>query len=122
MSQVILMLDDEESFTELTKTLLNFHDLEVDVMNNPEDIDRIISGKQYALVITDLMMPGIDGFEVVRTLRSKENYQNTPVIVLSAKTLSDEERKLLLQNNAHFLTKPFDPHGLVDKVKELLQE
>jgi two-component system, OmpR family, response regulator SaeR len=120
MPTSILILDDEPDFTELMSAHLSFHDYEVDSTNDPKNMDGMIGKKKYSLIITDLMMPGIDGFEVVRRVRVKDGYKEIPMIVLSAKTLSDDERKMLLQNNVHFVTKPFEPQGLVDKIKELI--
>lgn len=116
----VLMIDDEPDFTEMTKTLLSFHDIAVDVYNDPLGIEKAISQRQYALVVSDLMMPNMDGFAVIKQLRGKTGYQKTPIIALSAKMLTDEERKLLLQHQVHFVTKPFDPQGLVDQIKQLL--
>ncbi|MDO8494184.1 MAG: response regulator transcription factor [Deltaproteobacteria bacterium] len=121
MPKRVLFIDDEKDFTELTKTILGFHDFAVDTTNDPETIGELLSQNQYDIIITDLMMPGVNGFEVIRRLRAMENYQATPAIVLSAKTLSDEERKMLLQNKAHFMAKPFEPNDLVEKINALLE-
>lgn len=120
MGKKILLIDDEPDFTELVATLLGFHNLEVKVYNDSVQIEKILQEKTYDLIVTDLMMPHVDGFEIVRKLRGNESYKEVPIIVLSAKSLSDEERKFLLQNNVHFLTKPFEPQGLVDKITQLL--
>lgn len=120
MGKKILLIDDEPDFTELVATLLGFHNLDVKVYNDPVHIEKIIKGKEFDLVVTDLMMPNMDGFEVVRKLRGAEAYEKIPIIVLSAKSLSDEERKFLLQNKVSFLMKPFEPQGLVEKITELL--
>lgn len=120
MAKKILLIDDEPDFTELMSTLLSFHNLEVKAYNDPVQIEKIIHEKEFDLIVTDLMMPNMDGFEVIRKLRGNMAYEKVPIIVLSAKTLSDEERKFLLQNKIHFLTKPFEPQGLVEKITELL--
>jgi DNA-binding response OmpR family regulator len=121
MAKRILMIDDENDITELMKTLLSFHDFEVDAFNDPQEVEKAVNENNYDLVMTDLMMPKMDGFAVVRMLRDKESYAKTPVIVLSAKTLDDEERKSLLHSDVHFLTKPFDPQSLVDMINELIE-
>lgn len=120
MAKNILLVDDEVDFTELTGTLLRFHDFEVDSYNDPIDVEKVMEGKHYDLIVTDLMMPKIDGFALVQNIRGKVNYKKTPIIVLSAKTLNDVERKILLQNDVHFLTKPFEPQALVDEIRQLV--
>ena len=77
-----------------------------------------IGQEDYALLICDLMMDEVDGFEICRKFR--DHYQETPIIVLSAKTLTDTERKQLMELKTHFMPKPFEPKKLVEKVRELL--
>jgi len=112
MGQKILMIDDEPDFTELISTLLQFHQFSVDAYNDPKEIVGKIDQKNYDLVICDLMMDGIDGFEICRRFRKMERYKDTPFIVLSGKTL--------LELKVHFVPKPFEPNKLVEKVRKLL--
>lgn len=115
----ILFIDDEKDFTILISTLLGFHDFEVDALSDSQQVEGQIAKNRYDAVVTDLMMPGLDGFGVIRLIRQHPGFQKTPLIVLSARTLSDEERKFLLQNDVHFVMKPFDPQGLVDQIRGL---
>ena len=116
----ILLIDDEFDFSDLTKTMLEFHDFDVSSLNDPIQVVEHIKNEKYDLIVTDLMMPNIDGFEVIRRVRELDDYKDVPLFVLSAKVLNDEERKFLLQNNVHFLVKPFEPHGLVEQIQNLL--
>lgn len=122
MKKQILLIDDEKDFTELTGTLLRFHDMDVDTYNDPLEVEKKIDAKQYDIVVTDIMMPDIDGFELIRRLKQKPNYKNTPIVVLSAKVITDEERKFLFQNNVSLLMKPFDPQGLVEHIAQILEQ
>ena len=119
MSKKILLIDDEVDFTELSGTLLRFHDFDVDTFNESLNVDNHLKEKQYDLIVTDLMMPGVDGFTVLKNIRNLPNYDKCPVIVLSAKILTDEERKFLMQQEAHFMMKPFEPQELVEKIRLL---
>lgn len=116
----ILIVDDEKDFTEIVSTLLDFHNFQADTVNDPKQALHAIQEGNYDLVVTDLMMPGMDGFQMVEELRKDPKHHEIPVIVLSAKTLSDDERKRLLVSNVSFLTKPFEPHGLVEKITQML--
>lgn len=120
MSPKILLVDDEKDFTELTSTMLKFHDFETETTDQPTAVADLITKTEYDLIVTDLMMPNLDGFQLIRHIRGQDNYKETPIIVLTAKTLSDEERKFLLQNNAHVMFKPFEPQGLVEQIQEIL--
>lgn len=121
MTQVLL-IDDEEDFTELIGTLLSFHNISVDIFNDPSKVEDAIQKNQYSLFVTDLMMPNIDGFTLIDQIRAHPNYQKTPIITLSAKVLNDEERKRLFQHEVHFMSKPFEPQELVDLITQLIAE
>jgi DNA-binding response OmpR family regulator len=72
------------------------------------------------LVVLDLMLPGIDGFEILNQMRSWGIQDNTRTIVLTARA-SDEDRRRVLELGADdFLSKPFDPEALAERVKCLL--
>lgn len=116
----ILIVDDERDFTEIISTLLDFHDFNVDTINDSSEVLSVLKKAPYDLIVTDLMMPGMDGFELVAKLRDDPHYKTIPVIVLSAKVLSDDERKRLMLSNVTFLTKPFEPQGLVEKISQML--
>ncbi len=120
MGKRILLVDDEADFTELAGTLLGFHGFEVDTSYNPKSVAEKIQKTPYDLIVTDLMMPDMNGFELIQSLRIQPQYERVPLVVLSAKTLTDEERKFLLQNDVHYFMKPFDPHGLVEHIRRRL--
>lgn len=116
----ILIVDDEKDFTEIISTLLDFHDFKADTVNDSREVLPMLQKTPFDLIVTDLMMPGMDGFQLVAQLRDDPHYKSIPIIVLSAKSLTDEERKKLMLNNVTFLTKPFEPQGLVEKITQML--
>lgn len=116
----ILIIDDERDFTEIVSTLLDFHDFQADTASSGQQALEMLAKTKYDLIVSDLMMPAMDGFQVIDKLRNDTRYHDTPIIVLSAKTLTDEERKRLLVNNVSFVTKPFEPHALVEKITQML--
>ncbi len=120
MGKKILLIDDEVDFTEVVGTLLRFHDFDVDTINEPLLAPEAINKNNYDLIVSDLMMPDINGFELVEKIRTMPRYKDTPIITLSAKLLNDEERKQLLHHGVHCLSKPFEPSGLVDQICQLL--
>ncbi len=118
----VLLIDDERDFTELTGTLLGFHDYDVLTLNNPLDVEKALNEGNFDVIVSDLMMPHLDGFELVERIRTREKYKETPVIILSAKTLNDLERKKLMLGNVHFVAKPFEPQALVEKISGLTKQ
>lgn len=116
----ILIIDDERDFTEIVSTLLDFHDFQADTASSGQQALEMLAKTKYDLVVSDLMMPAMDGFQLIDKLREDSRYHDTPVIVLSAKTLTDDERKQLLVSNVSFVTKPFEPNTLVEKITQML--
>lgn len=116
----ILIIDDEKDFTEIVSTLLDFHNFQADTAGSAKEGLAKMAETQYDLIVSDLMMPQMDGFQLIKNLRDDPRYHEIPVIVLSAKTLSDEERKRLLVSNVSFVTKPFEPNALVEKITQML--
>jgi len=120
MIRSVLLIDDESDFTELAGTLLGFHGFDVETLNDSLQVEKRISDKKFDIIVTDLMMPDLDGFHLIQKVRAMSAYATVPFIALSAKTLSDKERKILLQNKVHFMMKPFEPQGLVEQIHQLL--
>lgn len=118
MSKKIFLIDDEKDFTELTRALFEFQGFEVETANDPvEGLKQLLAAPADALVV-DIMMPGLDGLNLVRQLRANTATADLPVFILSAKKLSDDERKEILTSQTHFVSKPFEPRRLVELVKE----
>jgi DNA-binding response OmpR family regulator len=118
----ILLIDDEKDFTDLISSLLAFHDHKVDCINDPLKVETALARQPYALIVTDIMMPNLNGFDLIAKIRALEAYRSVPIVVLSAKSLEDEDRKFLLRHGVHFVMKPFEPIGLVDQINQLLAE
>ncbi|MBX7148615.1 response regulator [bacterium] len=120
MSKKVIFIDDEKDFTDLLTTMLHFHNIEAVTLNDPVVALKELEKQTYDLILTDLMMPEVSGFDIIKSARADSRYKKTPIIVLTAKTLSDAERKLLFQNDVHFYVKPFEPQELVGQIKTLL--
>ena len=82
MSKRILIIEDEESIAELERDYLELSNFEVEVANDGQlGLDKAL-GEEFDLIILDLMLPGVDGFEICKQVR---NNKNTPIIMVSAK-------------------------------------
>lgn len=117
----VLIVDDEEHILELLKFNLSNAGYKVETSNN--GIDAIKCAKEFIpdLVLLDLMLPGIDGFEVCRELKKDKNTSKAGVIMLTAK--GDELDKILgLEIGADdYITKPFSVKELLARVKAVLR-
>lgn len=114
----ILAVDDDEGIVTLVQALLAKEGYAVDCCSNGQDAIDAMRAKHYDLVILDIMMPGIDGFETCRTIRS---FSNVPIIFLSAK---DEEVNQVvgLEIGADdYIVKPFRTYEFIARVKARLR-
>lgn len=114
MSSRILIIEDEEAIAELEKDYLELSDFEVNIKNNGEDGLKEALEENYNLVVLDLMLPGIDGFEVCKEIREKKNI---PIIMVSAKKEDIDKIRGLGLGADDYMTKPFSPSELVARVK-----
>ena len=117
--RTILIVDDTESNVDiLVETLAD--EYEVSVAMSGEDALEILEEERPDLILLDIMMPGMDGYEVCRKLKEMEQAKDIPVIFLSAMTEEKEKKKGLLMGAVDFITKPIDPVELKSKIKSVL--
>ena len=81
----ILVVDDDKILTKLVRTRLEAENYRVFVASNGEEALHVLEKKKPDLVLLDIMMPGIDGFETCERIRSQPAYRHLPVIMLTAK-------------------------------------
>jgi len=110
----ILIVEDEIAIAELEKDYLELSGFEVEVANDGKaGLDKALK-EDYDLFILDLMLPGVDGFEICRQIRSEKN---TPIIMVSAKKDDIDKIRGLGLGADDYMTKPFSPSELVARVK-----
>ncbi len=110
----ILIIEDEESIAELEKDYLELSDFTVEIETNGEAGLESALSRDFDLIILDLMLPGIDGFEICKKIRAEKN---TPVIIVSAKKDDIDKIRGLGLGADDYMTKPFSPSELVARVK-----
>lgn len=110
----ILIIEDEESIAELEKDYLEINGYEVVIENSGKDgLDNALEN-DYDLILLDIMLPEIDGFEICRQVRNKKN---TPILLVSAKKDDIDKIRGLGLGADDYITKPFSPSELVARVK-----
>jgi DNA-binding response OmpR family regulator len=110
----LLIVEDEEAIADLEKDYLELSGFEVEVANDGLVGLQKAMEEDYNLVILDLMLPGIDGFEICRKIREEKN---TPIIMVSAKKDDIDKIRGLGLGADDYMTKPFSPSELVARVK-----
>jgi two-component system, OmpR family, alkaline phosphatase synthesis response regulator PhoP len=119
--RIILVVEDEKDIRELVRFHLEQEGYAVREAETGESGLTVIAAERPALVILDLMLPGIDGLEVCRRLRGAEATRTLPVIMLTAKA-AELDRVLGLEFGADdYVTKPFSPRELVARVRAVLR-
>ena len=123
MSKKILIVDDEANMRMLLKEALEeFEDkgVELLVAESGSDAIELVRTEKPELVILDVMMPGIDGFDVCNTIKNKLGMQDIYVLMLSADGQEMNKQKSKDVGTDDFMTKPFDPDDICKKVVEIL--
>lgn len=114
----LLVVEDDEEIRRLVTRELEKEGFHVDAVGNGDDAYTYFTHRNYALIILDLMLPGIDGFEILRRVRSK---QQIPVLILSAKDEETDKVVGLGLGADDYLTKPFLIGELIARVKAQLR-
>jgi signal transduction histidine kinase/CheY-like chemotaxis protein len=117
---MILIVDDKAENIYSLKALLTLHSFPVDAAMNGEDALKKILSNSYALIILDVQMPGMDGFEVAETISGYSKTKDIPIIFLTA---ANTDKKYITRGyssgGVDYITKPIDPDILLLKVKTL---
>ena len=115
----VLVVDDEERMRELISDFLKIKGYEtVEAGDGEEAIDVFFADKEIALIILDVMMPKMDGWEVLKTVRE---HSKVPVIMLTARTEETDELKGFEYGADEYISKPFSPKILVARVEAILR-
>jgi two-component system alkaline phosphatase synthesis response regulator PhoP len=117
----VLVVDDDSVVRELIKVSLKVHSVEViEGTDGEEGLDKAVHEKPD-LVLLDLIMPKIDGFEVCKKLRSNHTTRDIPVILLTSNHDEEVRQKSEKLGVLGYFTKPFSPKALTDRILALLK-
>jgi CheY-like chemotaxis protein len=121
MSQKILVVDDDELVVLAIRELLTpMGFLVTTCSSGPEALEKAIADR-YDLVILDVIMPEMDGFEVCQRIRQIDSYAETPIMMLTAKS-GEEDRQRGMEAGANlYLPKPISPKRLITLVEEAMK-
>ena len=118
MGKKVLVVDDEKLIVKGLRFSLEQEGMEVDCAYDGEEALEYARAKEYDIVLLDVMLPKLDGFEVCQQIRE---FSNMPIIMLTAKG-EDMDKILGLEYGADdYITKPFDPSQLVARVRSHLK-
>lgn len=113
----VLLVDDDPAITEFIGTLLSARGMTVNSLNEPTRILNCVEQFQPDLILLDVIMPGLSGYDICRLLRATEGWSTIPIIFLTSKTDSESRRLAFQAGGSDFLAKPIVSEELVARVK-----
>jgi len=116
------LAEDEEILRMLVTDTLEDEDYEVDEAEDGQQALELAIKNDYDLIVLDYMMPMLTGLEVIEAIRNKLNNKSVKILMLSAKSQSYEQEKIIQAGADYFMAKPFSPLQLLEKVKGIVNE
>ena len=120
MSRRILVVDDQEDNRRILRDLLTNSGFEIIEALTGEQAVAMAEEHTPALILMDIQLPGIDGYEATRQIKAKPALRATPLIVVTSYALSGDETKAFAAGADAYVSKPFSPRALLAKVREFL--
>lgn len=118
----ILVVDDSTTNVVLLEAILDEKGYKIETALNAKEAYTLIEKRTPDLILLDLLMPKISGFDFLQEIRKNEITRSTPVIVVSALTDEDNIDKIMSMGAIDFVKKPIDLQYLVDKVESVLED
>lgn len=119
MGKRVLVIDDEPAIHRLVQIILEQEGFQVEGMEERAEARRSVKQGKPDVIILDLMMPEVDGFEILRMLKEDTETKDIPVIILTVRILGEDREKALSMGADLYMTKPFEPAQLVEAVRSL---
>jgi DNA-binding response OmpR family regulator len=116
----ILLVEDDPSLVEALSFILEQVGYVVESTSDGDEALRRMRRRRFAAVVLDIMLPGTDGFEVLRAIRSDRALAPTPVIVLTAKGHANDRETAEAAGASAFITKPFSNSDVVDRIRQFV--
>ena len=120
MVPFVLLVDDEPDLRTVLSIRLKASGFECETVSNGKEALVRVAQRQPNLIIADLLMPVMDGYELVRRLKSQPATASIPVIVISALPERARQRRAQELTCAHVMQKPFEAHELLETIRRLL--
>ena len=119
-SKKILVVDDEQLTTDLAKTFLEKHGFEVVIASDGEQALALAHEQVPDLILLDVMLPTIDGFEVCKRLKDHATFKNTPILMFTAKGVSIDVERGEAAGADEYIIKPLSGKALVATIRKHL--
>ena len=121
MGKNILIVDDSESIREVVNFTLENEGHTVFVGIDGKDAFKFLDGRRIDLVITDLHMPEMNGIELIKAIRSMEDYKRIPILFLTTESQQDKKMEAKVAGATGWIIKPFVPAKLLAAINKVLE-
>jgi CheY-like chemotaxis protein len=119
--QTALLVDDDMRNTFALSRALREKGLKVLMASDGfKALDQLAANPQVTIVLMDIMMPGMDGYETIRRIRAQSEYETLPIIALTAKAMTGDREKCIEAGATEYLPKPLDIQALLELMARLL--
>ena len=119
---LILLVDDSSTNNLLLQTTLKLCNFEVETANSGKEALKTLRKKDFCLVLLDVMMPGMTGYDVLIEMNKDKKLSAIPVIMVTARNKAEEEQKARELGAADYFEKPLHLDDVVARVKELVMQ
>ncbi|THC46154.1 response regulator transcription factor [Massilia sp. Mn16-1_5] len=121
-ASTVLVVEDDEHISQVLRFMLERQGYQVVHMADGRAASQhIVAAEPPALVLLDVMLPYVDGFEIVQLIRSQESWRDVPVLMLTAKNTERDTVRALDAGANDFVIKPFQPQELLARVRRFLR-
>lgn len=120
----ILLIEDDEHIAQVLKFVLERHEYAVTIATDGRIAKALIESTATPpdLILLDVMLPYVDGFELIRIVRDQENWASTPIVMLSAKATEQDIVRALDSGANDYMLKPFQMEELLARVRRFIRE
>jgi len=119
--KIVLIVDDDERNTFALGSYLKSLNMVVDTAGNGEEaMSKLLGGVDADIILLDMMMPVMDGYETLLALKQKDLLEKIPVIAVTAKAMVGDKEKCLEAGAWDYVSKPIDMQTLIEKLNRLL--
>jgi two-component system cell cycle response regulator DivK len=116
----ILVVEDQEDNRQILRDLLASADYQMDEAGNGQEALDAVARQRPDLILMDIQLPIMDGYEATRRIKANPAYKDIPIIVVTSYALSGDEGKAREAGCDAYVTKPYSPRALLAKIREYL--
>jgi CheY-like chemotaxis protein len=117
----VLVVDDDVRNIFAISSILERHGMDVITANNGQEaIEKVEAEKELAMVLMDIMMPGMDGYETMRAIRARPEFRMLPMIALTAKAMKGDREKCIEAGASDYIAKPVHTDQLLSLLRQWL--